>query len=426
MSDRWLTLEIEPERRPVAVGIPVPPPRRHRAWSAVIGILLATGALAGLVGAWLAATSSLDWNAAVRDSAVVRDDLALRSQLAASALTDEFSELEATAATLGDVSAALDTASLIAADLEEVARAGPPSDPAEVDLLVGAIFRLAGALDDAFPGLAEIGVADSTGPGGALRAAGEALTSTPETPSPVSGFGPFVLQNPLPGHPITDGFGTTRGAGVHNGIDIGAPAGSLIYAAADGVVQRAGWLDEAAGNGVIIDHGGGWETRYFHMLSADLPVGVGDEVVAGQVIGDVGSTGLSTGPHLHFEIVFGPVRLDPQGPAFTYTTGDVEVGDTAEAPAADAGVTPIPNSTDAPSAEIAALSDVLTRIAAVQAELDEIAADASEGARWLQMRSFAQQDRAQTGALLLYVGALAVALGLLVMWATRPQWPPTR
>lgn len=431
MSDRWITLEIEPmvERRPVAVGIPIPPPRRHPAWSAAIAVLFVAGALAGMVGAWLAATSNLDWNTAVRDSAVVRDDLALRSQLAASALTDEFAALEATAATLGDVSAALDTASLVAADLEEVARAGTPSGPAEMDLLLGAIYRLAGALDDAFPGLAEVGIAGPTGPGGALRAAGDALTSAPEVPAAtsVTGFGPFILQHPTPGRSVTNPFGTTRGESVHNGIDFGAPSGTPILAAADGIVERAGWLDEAAGNGIILRHGGGWETRYFHMLTADLPVSVGDQVLAGDVIGEVGSTGLSTGPHLHFEIVFGPIRLDPQSTNFAYTAG---IGDQVAAPITEAPDVVeqdvVSRAAGGPTPEISALSDVLVRIADVQTELKDIAVDATAGADWLQTRSFEQQDRARAGALLLYIGVVAVVVGLLVMWATRPQWPPAR
>ena len=202
MDERWLTFEIEPipERRPVAVGIPVPPPKRHRAVAVTIGGLLVVGTLVGLTGAWLAASSNLDWNAAVRNSAVIRDELALRAERAAASLTDEFAELEATAASLGEVSAALDIASLVAADLEEVAQTGPPADPASVDLLFGTIYRLAGALDDAFPGLADLGVADADGPGDALRAAGEALTGLPDAAvsEPVTGFGPFVLQHPLP------------------------------------------------------------------------------------------------------------------------------------------------------------------------------------------------------------------------------------
>lgn len=447
MADRWLTLEVEPEpsaefrpgpareatdRRPIAIRVEVPPQRRHLMWSAVIAILLVGGALTGVVGAWMTGSSDLGWNDVVRDSAVVRDDLAVRSQLAATTLTEQFAELERTAASLGDLSTALDTASRVAADLEEAARAGPPSNEAELEQLTGAIFRLADALDDAFPELAEVGLAGAIGPGEALRATSEALTipSTAPAPAPVTGFGPFVLQNPLPGRAVTNPFGTTRGESVHNGIDFGAPAGTEILAAADGVVERAGWLDEAAGNGVILRHGGGWETRYFHMVSADVPVAVGDRVSAGEVIGRVGSTGISTGPHLHFEIVFGPVRMDPLGPSFAFDTVIETVGDAPEVPTtedrelvADDNVTP---ALDEPTSEIAALSDVLMRIAAVQTELKEIAADASDEAGSLQARAFEQQSRSNTAALILYCGALAVVIGLLLMWATRPQWPPTR
>lgn len=92
------------------------------------------------------------------------------------------------------------------------------------------------------------------------------------------------------------------------GIDIGAGAGSSILAAADGVVLIAAY-SYSAGNYVTISHGGGVSTVYMHCSRLD--VSAGETVKKGQVIGAVGSTGYSTGPHLHFAIRSGGVYVDP-------------------------------------------------------------------------------------------------------------------
>jgi len=103
---------------------------------------------------------------------------------------------------------------------------------------------------------------------------------------------------------ITSGFGyrvhpILKVRKFHTGVDIGAPSGTPIKAAADGtVIHAARW--GGYGNCIIIDHGGGVSTLYAHCSS--LAVGTGRQVKQGQVVGYVGSTGLSTGPHLHFEV----------------------------------------------------------------------------------------------------------------------------
>lgn len=99
----------------------------------------------------------------------------------------------------------------------------------------------------------------------------------------------------------------------HPGIDVGAPKGTPVYAADAGYVTFAGWDRERVsyGNMILINHGNNYVTRYAH-LSA-LIVGAGDSVKKGQLIARVGSTGNSTGPHLHFEIIRGGVRLNPFG-----------------------------------------------------------------------------------------------------------------
>jgi murein DD-endopeptidase MepM/ murein hydrolase activator NlpD len=114
------------------------------------------------------------------------------------------------------------------------------------------------------------------------------------------------MQRPV-GGPITSGFGPRWGR-MHQGIDIGAPTGTPIHAADGGTVVTAGWLG-GYGNAVIIDHGGGRATLYGHQ--SRLGVGVGQSVGRSAVIGYVGSTGNSTGPHLHFEVRINGVPHNP-------------------------------------------------------------------------------------------------------------------
>jgi LysM repeat protein len=87
----------------------------------------------------------------------------------------------------------------------------------------------------------------------------------------------------------------------HRGIDISGRLGDPIYAADSGVVVYAGWNNYGYGNVIVIDHGHGWQTLYAHL--SYLSVGCGDSVFQGNVVGSFGSTGNSTGPHLHFEML---------------------------------------------------------------------------------------------------------------------------
>lgn len=112
---------------------------------------------------------------------------------------------------------------------------------------------------------------------------------------------------PTSGH-ITDRFGWT-GRRWHNALDIAAPWGTPIYAAAAGTVSTAGW-QSGYGYMVEINHGDGWVTRYGHM--AQQPeVGVGQWVERGQLIGYIGCTGNCTGPHVHFEIRYNGANCNP-------------------------------------------------------------------------------------------------------------------
>jgi murein DD-endopeptidase MepM/ murein hydrolase activator NlpD len=108
--------------------------------------------------------------------------------------------------------------------------------------------------------------------------------------------------------PVTSGFGWRWGR-IHEGIDIGAACGTPIRAAASGTIVYAGWMD-GYGNLVIIDHGGGIGTAYGHQSA--IYVG-GGSVLQGQTIGAVGSTGHSTGCHLHFEVRVNGTPVDPLG-----------------------------------------------------------------------------------------------------------------
>lgn len=109
-------------------------------------------------------------------------------------------------------------------------------------------------------------------------------------------------------HPI---LGYTR---MHGGVDFAAPHGAPIYAVGDAVVAFAGW-GGGHGNHVRLDHGGGFGTGYSHM--SRIAVSPGARVRAGQIIGYVGSTGLSTGPHLHYELYRNGQKVNPLSVRFT-------------------------------------------------------------------------------------------------------------
>ena len=116
---------------------------------------------------------------------------------------------------------------------------------------------------------------------------------------------------PLPGHTyISCHFGEVDAFGNagHRGTDIPAPESTPILAAHSGTVLVSGWND-SYGNQVLLDNGAGLSTRYAHMTQT--AVTAGEAVTAGQVIGYVGSTGDSTGNHLHFEVMQNGVRMNP-------------------------------------------------------------------------------------------------------------------
>lgn len=101
----------------------------------------------------------------------------------------------------------------------------------------------------------------------------------------------------------------TKDQVVHYGVDIKANMGTDVLATAGGKVIKAGWEDKGYGNMIVIDHGEDYQSLYAHLK--DVNVKIGDSVTAGQVIGHIGTTGMSTGPHLHFAISLKGDRVNP-------------------------------------------------------------------------------------------------------------------
>lgn len=135
------------------------------------------------------------------------------------------------------------------------------------------------------------------------KAAVAGVFGTPSIPS----------RNPLERETLTSSFGMRDhpilgGRRAHKGIDLAAPVGTPIYATADGTISRASWFS-GYGLYVSIEHGGEMQTRYGHM--SRLNVAEGQMVRKGDVIGFVGSTGNSTGPHLHYEVRVAGEAVNP-------------------------------------------------------------------------------------------------------------------
>ena len=141
---------------------------------------------------------------------------------------------------------------------------------------------------------------------------GEETVTAYSSPVPMTGIS-VPSRMPLEGAALTSGFGMRThpvlgGRRQHHGIDLAAPTGTPVYATADGVVGRADWYS-SYGLYISINHGGSMETRYAHL--SRLAVAAGDNVKKGDLIGYVGSTGRSTGPHLHYEVRVEGIAVNP-------------------------------------------------------------------------------------------------------------------
>jgi murein DD-endopeptidase MepM/ murein hydrolase activator NlpD len=125
----------------------------------------------------------------------------------------------------------------------------------------------------------------------------------------------FLVRKPVPTAIMRSGFGSRRDpifgyTKMHTGIDWAAPMGTPIYASGNGSIEKAGW-ESGYGKYIRIKHMNGYETAYGHMTAFARGMEPGSRVRQGQVIGYIGSTGLSTGPHLHYEIIINGRQVDP-------------------------------------------------------------------------------------------------------------------
>ena len=125
----------------------------------------------------------------------------------------------------------------------------------------------------------------------------------------------FLLRQPVPNGKFRSPFGmrrhpVTRVRKMHTGVDWSAPRGTPILAAGNGVVEKAGWAG-GYGRQTILRHANGYKTSYSHQTGFAKRAQTGARVRQGQVIGNVGSTGLSTGPHLHYEVIVNGNKVNP-------------------------------------------------------------------------------------------------------------------
>ncbi|MDF2373262.1 MAG: M23 family metallopeptidase [Rhizobiaceae bacterium] len=126
----------------------------------------------------------------------------------------------------------------------------------------------------------------------------------------------FLLRNPVPNGRFRSKFGMRHHPilgykRMHTGVDWSAPRGTPIIAAGNGVVDKAGWNKGGYGKQTLIRHPNGYVSSYSHQTKIAKGVVAGARIRQGQVIGYVGSTGLSTGPHLHYELIVNGTKVDP-------------------------------------------------------------------------------------------------------------------
>lgn len=137
------------------------------------------------------------------------------------------------------------------------------------------------------------------------KKAGDMVSCIPAVPPVLPKKGTYHLSSP---------FGTREdpvygGMARHTGQDIASHIGNPVYATGDGVVEKVDFKYSGYGNEVVIDHGFGYKTRYAHLK--EIKVTQGQVVIRGDRIGTLGSSGLSTGPHLHYEVIYRGTQINP-------------------------------------------------------------------------------------------------------------------
>ena len=123
------------------------------------------------------------------------------------------------------------------------------------------------------------------------------------------------MKTPINGARLSSGYGNRKHpilgyTKMHRGLDFAAPSGTPVFAAGDGVVEKAGW-NGSYGRYIRIRHTGTYKTAYAHLSGINKNVRVGKRVSQGKTIGFVGSSGRSTGPHLHYEVLRDNKQVNP-------------------------------------------------------------------------------------------------------------------
>lgn len=220
----------------------------------------------------------------------------------------------AAAATLAGASPAFANSSANSADIAAPLRAAQAAKPAPFgsnDEQFRQLFSNWQSLEKtSVPQLAAVAdAADMASAGRPRGLGGSALVRSVASPSRVS----IPSRVPVEGVRLTSDYGmrwhpVVGGRRAHKGIDLAGPVGTPIYATADGVVSKAEWFS-SYGLYVSLEHGGELQTRYGHM--SRLNVAAGQQVRKGDVIGFMGSTGRSTGSHLHYEVRIAGNAVNP-------------------------------------------------------------------------------------------------------------------
>lgn len=202
--------------------------------------------------------------------------------------------------TLGGIAAYYDVT------VDSIVSYGPNNLSSPDSLIDGSVLVIPGAVPP--PTTAPVLIDDGLDPvSGPVPAGATFDTPAPDPAPPVASVG-FIW--PYYGS-ITTYYGEPRGASYHKGIDVDGFGswGTPIGAAASGTVVLAAWDDWGLGYHVIVDHGNGFRTTYAHL--SEIWVAQGQWVNQGDAVGALGSTGYSTGPHLHFELWSGGIPVDP-------------------------------------------------------------------------------------------------------------------